>query len=256
MIREERKERSLKKEWIGGRHPVLEALEAGLPLDAVWLADGARGPAESSIRETCKQRRIPLKIVPSAALNRIWSGNHQGVIAWLSAVPFHRLEDLLPGIWERGETPLLVMLDGVTDVRNAGAIARSALAAGAHALVVGLRDVARFNEDAVKASAGALLRLPVCREEPLWGAAKFLRDSGISLAGAVLRDPVLPEQADLQQPICIVMGGEGSGLSDKVEKQLDLRIRIPQSPAVDSYNVSVAAGILLYETMRQRGSFR
>lgn len=243
------------KDFIGGRHPVQEALESGIPVDAVWLADGAKGLAESMIRETCKLRRIPLKVVPSAALNRIWNGNHQGVIAWRSAIEFSRLEDIVPAIYEKGETPLFVLLDGITDVRNAGAIARSALAAGAHALIVGMRDVARFNEDAVKASAGALLHLPVCREEPLWSAARYLKDSGIKLAGAALKGSVLPFDADLRDPLCLIMGSEHDGISDKLNKLLDIRIRIPQSRSVDSYNVSVAAGILLYETMRQRGTF-
>lgn len=247
--------RQKSKEFIGGRHPVQEALESGIPVDAIWLADGAKGPAESQIREICKARRIPLKVVPSMALNRIWNGNHQGVIAWLSAVDFARLEDIVPLVYEKGETPLFVLLDGITDVRNAGAIARSALAAGAHALIVGMRDVARFNEDAVKASAGALLHIPVCREEPLWSAAKYLKDSGIKLAGAVLAGSILPFAAELREPLCLVMGSEHEGISDKLEKQLDIRIRIPQSTQVNSYNVSVATGILLYETMRQRGSF-
>lgn len=242
-----------KKDWIGGRHPVLEALESGLPLDAVWMAQGARGPAETAIREHCKRLVVPFKLVPSAALDRIWRGNHQGVLAWLSAVPFYRLSDVVPAIYERGETPLLVMLDGITDVRNAGAIARSALAAGAHALIVGLRDVARFNQDAVKASAGALLHLPVCREEPLWQAAGYLRESGIRLAGATLQGSVLPDQARFGDPLCLVMGSEDQGISERILKTLDERVRIPQTRKVDSYNVSVATGILLYEAMRQRG---
>ncbi|MCO6485429.1 MAG: 23S rRNA (guanosine(2251)-2'-O)-methyltransferase RlmB [Saprospiraceae bacterium] len=244
------------KEWIGGRHPVMEALESGIYLDAVWLAKGAKGPAESGIRQICRERRIPLKIVPSEALDRIWRGNHQGVLAWKSVIPFYQLGDIVPSVFESGENPLFVMLDGVTDVRNAGAIARSALGAGAHALVVGTRDVARFNEEAVKASAGALLHLPVCREEPLREAARYLKDSGIRLIGATLEGSVLPMEAPLTDPVCLLLGAEGSGISDRILPLLDVRVRIPQSPRVDSFNVSVAAGILLYEVMRQRGSYR
>jgi 23S rRNA (guanosine2251-2'-O)-methyltransferase len=245
----------LRKEFIGGRHPVIEALESGLAIDAVWMAQGMKGDEEFRIRQLCKSRRIPFRLVPGAGLNRIWNGNHQGVIAWIAAIPFYNLEDIIPGIYEKGEVPLFVLLDGLTDVRNVGAIARSALAAGAHALIVGFRDVARFNQDAVKASAGALLHLPVCREEPLWSAGGILKQNGIQLAGAVLESSSYPDQEDLSGPICIVMGSEGEGISDKITKQLDLRLRIPQSRAVDSYNVSVAAGILLYETMRQRRSY-
>lgn len=243
------------KEWIGGRHPVLEALEQGQEIEAVWIANGARGPVELAIRDLCKARRISLRIVPPAALDRIWRGNHQGVLAWRAAIAFQRIEDLLPLIYEQGETPLLVLLDGITDVRNAGAIARSALAAGAHALIVGMRDVARFGQDAVKASAGALLHLPVCRETSLSDTVRYLRDSGLHLVGATLQGSVLPESCTLTDPLCLIMGAEDTGISPKLERALHQRVRIPQSDRVDSYNVSVATGILLYEVMRQRRSF-
>ncbi|MCF8238596.1 MAG: 23S rRNA (guanosine(2251)-2'-O)-methyltransferase RlmB [Saprospiraceae bacterium] len=242
------------KEFIAGRHPVLEALENGLAVDSVWMSRGSQGPAEAKIRERCREQRIPIKLVPPAALTRIWNGNHQGVIAWRSAVPFYRIADLVPAVYEKGETPLFIMLDGVTDVRNAGAIARSALAAGAHGMIIGTRDVARFNEDAVKASAGALLHLPVCREA-LPYAIDILRQSGVQVIGAALEHSVVPAKLDLTIPVCLLMGAEGSGIDADLLKSLDHRVRIPQSVEVDSYNVSVAAGILLYEAMRQRGSF-
>lgn len=242
------------KEFIAGRHPVLEALENSMPVDSVWMSRGSLGPAETKIRDYCRELRIPIKLVPPAALNRIWNGNHQGVIAWRSAVPFYRIADLIPTVYERGETPLFIMLDGVTDVRNAGAIARSALAAGAHGLIIGTRDVARFNEDAVKASAGALLHLPVCREA-LPYAVDLLRNSGVQVVGAALEESVVPSKLDLTVPVCILMGAEDTGIAPDLLKVLDHRVRIPQSHQVDSYNVSVAAGMLLYEAMRQRGSF-
>jgi 23S rRNA (guanosine2251-2'-O)-methyltransferase len=244
------------KEVIGGRNPVKEALDENLPLDAVWTAKGMRREEESAIRLRCRERRVPYRIVPPAALQRVWKGNHQGVLAFRSAVPFYQVQDLLPGIYEQGEAPLLVLLDGVTDVRNMGAIARTALGAGAHALVVGMRDVARFNEEAVKASAGALLHLPICREEPLWSVISLLRESGVVIAGAMLEDSQTPDEADLSGPLCLVMGSEATGISDKIRKQLDLRLRIPQSPRINSYNVGVATGMMLYEIMRQRQAFR
>lgn len=244
------------KEVIGGRNPVKEALDSDFPLDAVWTAKGMRREEEAEIRLRCKEKRVPYKIVPPAALQRVWRGNHQGVLAFRSSVPFYKTEDLLPGIYEKGETPLLVLLDGITDVRNLGAIARTALGVGAHALIVGMRDVARFNEEAVKSSAGALLHLPVCREEPLWSVTALMKQSGVTLAGALLEDSCRPEEADLSQPLCLVMGAEGEGISDKIRKKLDLRLRIPQSPRINSYNVGVAAGMILYEVMRQRKSFK
>ena len=242
------------KDFIAGRHPVLEALESGLAIDSIWMSRGSSGPAETRIRELCRERRIPVKLVPVQALSRIWTGNHQGVIAWRSAVPFYRIADLVPAVYEKGETPLFIMLDGVTDVRNAGAIARSALAAGAHALIIGTRDIARFNEEAVKASAGALLHLPVCREA-LPYAIDLLRQSGVQIVGAALEKSEVPSALDLTPPTCLLMGAEGSGIDPELFKVLDHRVRIPQSEQVDSFNVSVAAGILLYEAMRQRGSF-
>lgn len=241
------------KEWIAGRNPVSEALAGGLQIDSVWLSGSTKGAFEGEIIALCKSRNIPVRKVPSQALDRIWRGNHQGVIAWCAAIEFQPLSGILPGIFERGENPLFILLDGVTDVRNAGAIARTALGAGAHAMIVGMRDVARFNHEAVKSSAGALLHLPVCRAEPLWSAVQYLRDSGVIVIGATLEGAQLPQDVDFTPPVCIVMGAEDTGISPKIMKLLNHAVRLPQSADVDSYNVSVATGMCLYEVMRQRG---
>lgn len=237
---------------IFGRHPVLEALQQGMAIDKVLLQQGVRGDFERTLRHECRQRRIPLVVVPQARLQKLVRGNHQGVVAWVAPVPYHRLEDLLPAIFERGEAPLIVVLDGVTDVRNFGAIARSAELCGAHALVVSMKNAAPVNADAVKTSAGALTRLPVCRETSTLAAVTLLQESGVRVLATDLQADHYVFEEDLTLPVALVMGDEQHGVSRQVLARADARIRIPQRGTLDSFNVSVAAGIVLYEAMRQR----
>ncbi len=237
---------------IFGRRPVLEALNEGLAIDKVLLQRGVRGPFERELRKACQQRRVPLVVVPPVKLQQLVRGSHQGVVAWMAPVSYHRLEDLLPRVYESGEVPLIVVLDGVTDVRNFGAIARSAELCGAHALVVSLKHVAPINADALKTSAGALTRLPVCRETSVLAAVSLLQESGIRVLATDLQADRYIFDEDLRLPVALVMGGEQRGVSRQVRARADACVRIPQRGRLDSFNVSVAAGIALYEAMRQR----
>ncbi len=239
---------------VYGRHPVLEALKSGSPVDKVFLQQGTRGEFEKELRNLCKLHEVPFTVIPPAKLGRMTRGNHQGVIAQLAAAAYHKTEDLVPLLYEQGKTPLLLLLDGVTDVRNLGAIARSAEVCGAHGIIIPRKNSAGLTADAVKSSAGALLRMPVCRERSLVNTVAYLRNSGIQVIASDLRADRYLHELSLSEPLCIVLGAEGEGISEGVGRGADVRFKIPQAGELNSFNVSVAAGILLYEAMRQRPS--
>jgi 23S rRNA (guanosine2251-2'-O)-methyltransferase len=241
------------KNLIYGHHPVTEAIRAGKAVEKVFFQQGERGEMEKEIRHLTKEYGIPLQVVPKEKLNKMVKGQHQGVIAHLALVEFQSIEDVLPFIFEAGEVPLLVMLDGVTDVRNFGAICRSAACAGAHAVIVPQSGSALVNEEAMKASAGALARMRICRVKSLFSTVDFLRECGVQVIATALSDRAIPVyNADFSVPTAILMGSEGEGVHPKLLRMSDQVVKIPQITDFDSFNVSVAAGILLYESMRQR----
>lgn len=237
---------------IYGRHPVLEALAAGQPVDKVYLQQGTRGEFEKELRQACKAHDVPMTLVPPAKLQRMVRGNHQGVVAQIAAAAYQKVEDVLPQIYERGESPLLLLLDGVTDVRNLGAIARSAEVCGAHAIVIPQKNSAGLTADAVKSSAGALSRIPVCREKSLVNTVELLQMSGVRVIASDLAAATDLRDLTLTGPLCIVMGAEDEGISTGVARAADETFRISQVGELNSFNVSVAAGILLYEAMNAR----
>lgn len=252
----QQKQKRLKKkpsaQVIFGRHPVVEAMRSGAAIDKVILQQGVRGEFEKEVRQLSRELDIPLQVAPRERLNKWTKANHQGIVALQSLITYQRLENILPLIYERSEVPLLVILDGITDVRNLGAIARSAECVGAHALIVPSRGSALINGEAMKASAGALNRIPVCRESSLINAIELLQQSGVRvLAGDLQSDQLLPG-VDLRGPSALVVGSEDTGISAGVAQRTDERFLIPQQGQTDSFNVSVAAGIMLYEAMRQR----
>ncbi len=241
-----------REDLIYGRHPVLEALAAGQPVDKVFLQQGTRGEFEKELRAACKEHEVPMTIIPQAKLQRMVRGNHQGVAAQLAAAAYQRIEDVLPQVYERGETPLILLLDGVTDVRNLGAIARSAEVCGAQTIIIPQKNSAGLTADAVKSSAGALSRLPVCREKSLVNTVEFLRLSGVKVIASDLNATHYLHELELSGPLCIVMGAEDEGISTGVGRAADVTFRIPQAGTLNSFNVSVAAGILLFEAMKAR----
>ena len=238
--------------YIYGRHPVIDAIRSGTNLEKILLQQGTRGDLEKEIRQLSREHGIPLQYVPKEKMNRLVKGPHQGLIGLVSMIPYYRLEDLLPTIYERSEVPLIVLLDGVTDVRNLGAIARSAECCGAHALVIPQKGSAQINAESIKASAGALTHLPVCREPSMTKAMTILATAGIPVYAGSLKGEKLLHQLDLKVPLALVVGSEGEGISTAVEQDADELFKIPQKGTTDSFNVSVAAGIMLYEVMRQR----
>lgn len=241
------------KNLIYGHHPVVEAIQSGRAVEKVYFQQGMRGELEKEIRLLAREYEIPLQIVPKEKLNKMVKGQHQGVVAYLSLITYQSLEDVVPFIFESGEVPLLVLLDGVTDVRNFGAICRTAYCAGAHAVVVPQSGSAPANEEAMKASAGAIAHMRLCRVRSMFSTVEWLQESGIQVVGTALSDRAVPVfDADLTVPTAILIGAEGDGLNHKLQKMSDLLVKIPQASHFDSYNVGVATGMILYETLRQR----
>lgn len=237
---------------VFGIHPVKEALESGRTIDRIFLIEHSKNEAVKEVAALARMHDVPVKFVPEGKLNRITRKNHQGCIAFISPVDFQPLDEVLQRAFEAGETPLVVLLDGVTDVRNMGAIARSALCAGAHALVIPFKGAAPVNSDAVKTSAGALMKLPVCKVANMRAAATDLRNYGIRMVGCTEKSNDSIFNASLSEPTAVVMGDEEKGLSDTMLKECDELAQIPMPGKMNSLNVSVAAGVVLFECVRQR----
>lgn len=239
--------------YIIGRHPVLEALQSGKKIDKVLIEQGARGETIQAIKLFCRQGGIPVQNVPVHKLDREVRGNHQGVAALTSAITYYELQDIIDHIVSKGELPLLVVLDEITDVRNMGAIARTAYGLGAHAIVIPLRGSAPVQSDAIKASAGALLHIPVCRVQHLATALRDMKLNGISVIGIHTHTSKFISEIKGDQPLALVFGAEDKGLSTAVQKEINEFYKIPIN-GIDSYNVSVAAAMTLYQVVVNRKS--
>ncbi len=241
-----------KTQYIYGIHAVLEAIEAGKDIDKIFLSKTLNDDTARDISDKARQLRVPVQRVPVQKIDRITRRNHQGVVAMLAAVTYYRVEDLVPQLFDNGENPFIVVLDGVTDVRNFGAVARTCECAGVSAIVIPDRESVSVNADAVKTSAGALNYLPVCRERNLVNAVKLLRDSGFKIVGTSDKKQMRYTQAGYTGPVAIVLGAEDKGISPEIMKLCDTQVLIPEFGHINSLNVSVAGGIMIYEVVRQR----
>ena len=240
-----------KPNLIFGMHPLLEALEAGREIDKILLKRGLRSEEVSRITALARERTIPLQIVPEERLTRLTRKQHQGVIAFISEIEYTPLETLIPMLYEAGRSPFVLLLDGLTDVRNFGAIARTAECAGVDALIIPERGSVTVTADAIKTSAGALHRLPVCRVSSIMSAVSLLQASGLKIVAASEKARDVYTDTELRLPLGLVLGAEDEGVSEEVLRRADHIVRIPQVGAIGSLNVSVAAGILIYEIVRQ-----
>lgn len=241
-----------KDEFIFGIHPLEEALEKGKEIDKVLMQHGLHSPQINALKKQLDGLGIPVQSVPKEKLNALTRKAHQGIIAFLSPVEFQPLDEVLQRVFELGRDPFLMVLDRVTDVRNFGAICRSAECAGADAIIIPARGSARIGGDAVKTSAGALMHLPVIRSMNLKDTLEYLKNSGIRIAGASEKAKNVLYQTNLSGPICILMGSEETGISPEYLKKCDELVKIPMHGQTESLNVSVAAGLVLYEVVRQR----
>lgn len=244
---------------IFGRNPVIEAFKAGKRFDKILLQKGILSDEVKQIQNFAKQTDTPTQNVPKEKLeavakkySKFKEANHQGVIGFLSMIEYYSLDDVLHNVYAKGETPLLVVLDGITDVGNFGAIARSAECLGAHALVIPSQGSAQINAEAMKASAGALNNILVCREKSLITAIKFLKVNGIRIFATEMKEATDISKADFSVPCAIVLGSEGEGISKDVLKLCDEKIKISMTGVTESLNVSVSAGIILYEISKSR----
>ncbi|MDR2139600.1 MAG: 23S rRNA (guanosine(2251)-2'-O)-methyltransferase RlmB [Tannerella sp.] len=235
-----------------GIRAVAEALQSGREIDRLLVRKDLQGDSVRELFGLLKARGIRCQRVPAEGLNRITRKNHQGVIAYVSAVTYHRLEDVVPAVFEQGKDPFLVLLDGITDVRNFGAIARTCECAGVDALVIPSKESVTVNADAMKTSAGALNLLPVCKEHSIRGAIRFLRDSGVKVVAADEKAVRNYTEMTCNLPVAIVMGAEDRGVAAENLRLCDEAVKIPHYGTIASLNVSVAAAILTYEVVRQR----
>lgn len=237
---------------IYGIHAVKEALEAGTELSKILVQKAIQNTQIDEIISLARKRDLPIQYVPREKFYSFKDKNHQGVVAYISPIEFQSLEQLVPVLFAEGKTPYIVVLDRLTDVRNLGAIARTALCAGAHALVIPQTDSAPISHDAVKTSAGALLKIPVCREKHLKTSIEYLNQCGFTTLACTEKASKNLDQIDLSGPLAIVMGNEETGISPDLLKKCSELGKIPMDFGVSSLNVSVAAGIALYESMIQR----
>ena len=239
-------------EIIFGIRSVIEAVQAGKTIDKLLIKKDLQGELIKELFSVIKDRQIPLQRVPIERLNRITRKNHQGVIAFVSAITYHRLEDVIPFIFEQGQDPFIVLLDGITDVRNFGAIARTCECAGVHAIVIPSKESVSVNADAMKTSAGALNIIPVCKEKTINSAIRFLKDCGIKTIASSEKSATNYTQTSYTGPTALVLGSEDTGISPENLRLCDETVRIPLFGTINSLNVSVATSILVYEAIRQR----
>ncbi len=241
-----------KSQYIFGLRAVTEAIEAAQDIDKVLLKKDMSGELVSDLLQAARKMGVPVQRVPLERINRVTRKNHQGCLAIMASVTYQRVDQVVPMLYDEGINPLVVVLDGITDVRNFGAIARTCECAGANAVVIPERGSVSVSGDAMKTSAGALNYLPVCRERNLVAAVKYLRDSGFTVVGASEKSSMLYTQADLTGPVALILGAEDTGISPEMLKLCQQLVAIPEFGSINSLNVSVAGGIMIYEVVRQR----
>jgi|AntRauTorckE6833_2_1112554.scaffolds.fasta_scaffold01610_7 23S rRNA (guanosine2251-2'-O)-methyltransferase len=239
-------------EYIFGIRPIEEALEQGREIEKIVFQKNLRGEASQKLMQAARSLEIPVQQVPLAAMNKITRKNHQGVIAYLSPITYQDLDEIVIRCFEDGKDPLVLVLDHITDVRNMGAIARTAECAGVDVLVVPARGGARISGDAIKTSAGALMSIPVHRSEDLVETVKKLKNYGMQIVASTEKTETDYTEGSYQGPLAIVTGSEEYGISSAILKIADFNARIPLLGSIDSLNVSVATGIILFEALRQK----
>ena len=241
-----------KSEMIFGVRAVIEAIQAGKEIDKILIKKDIQSDLSKELFATLKGTLIPVQRVPVERINKITRKNHQGVIAFISSVTYQKVEEQVPFLFEQGKNPFFIMLDGVTDVRNFGAIARTCDCAGVDAVIIPAKGSVSVNADAMKTSAGALHSLPVCREKNLKETLQYLKNSGFKIIAATEKGDYEYTKADYTGPICLIMGAEDTGVSYENLALCDEWVKIPILGTIESLNVSVAAGILMYEALKQR----
>ncbi len=241
-----------REDFVFGTRAVMEAIKNGKTIDKILIKKGLNNELFQELQLLINENNITVQYVPVEKINRVTRKNHQGVLAFISPIAFYNIENILPGIYELGQDPLLLILDQITDVRNFGAIVRSAECAGVHAVIIPEKGMARIGADAVKTSAGALHNLPICKVSNLYKTVQFLIDSGIRIVAATEKGDKLYTETDYHCPVGIVMGSEDDGISQQILNIADEQLKIPIIGKIESLNVSVSAALMIYEAVRQR----
>ena len=237
---------------VFGIRAVIEAIRSGKEIEALYLQRGVSGGLFNELKDLLTYYQLTAQQVPVEKLNRLTQKNHQGVVAFISPITYQKIESIIPQLYEEGKVPLILILDGITDVRNMGAIARTAECAGVNAIVIPLKGSAQINPDAIKTSAGALYKIPVCRHDNFFQTVKFLQESGLQLVCCTEKTKDDIYVPDYSAPTAIIMGSEEDGVRNEIIRIADHLARIPMFGEIESLNVSVATGIILYEALRQR----
>ncbi|WP_081867480.1 23S rRNA (guanosine(2251)-2'-O)-methyltransferase RlmB [Hymenobacter sp. IS2118] len=241
-------------DMLFGLRPIQEALNAGRTLEKIFLLRGTKNSLVTDISAAARAAGIQVQLVPVEKLDNLTRKNHQGAVAFVSPIDYAPLDTIVTGLFEEGKVPFLLLLDRITDVRNFGAIARTAECLGVQAIVVPGRGAAQINGDALKTSAGALNILPVCRENNLQDSIRFLQQSGVTVVACTEKadDAVGAAEIDFTGPVAVLMGSEEDGISPELLRLADVKLKVPMAGQIQSLNVSVAAGIMLFEVARQR----
>jgi 23S rRNA (guanosine2251-2'-O)-methyltransferase len=239
-------------QFIFGIRAIIEAITSGKEIETLYVQRGLTGDLYQELKKVVVEHQISAQFVPVEKLDRMTPKNHQGAVAVVSPIIYHKIENIIPELYEKGEVPLILVLDSVTDVRNMGAIARTAECAGVHAIVVPGKGSAQINADAVKTSAGALYKIPVCRHDNFVQTVKFLQESGLQIVCCTEKTNDYIYKPDYTAPTAIVMGSEDEGIRNELIRTADYLAKIPMFGEIESLNVSVSAGVILYEAIRQR----
>ncbi len=242
----------MKQQIVAGRNPVIELLKSSNEVEKVLISKSASGEVIKEILDLCRNREIYYQYVPEVKINSLTRANHQGVVAITALIQYYQVQDIIDYVFEKGEEPLLLILENVTDVRNLGALARTALGLGVHAIIFPKKESAAINDVAMKISAGALLKIPVCRVENLASTIKDIKNNGIKVIGLDGTASLFIHEANLSGPLAIIAGSEDEGITNPTIRLVDELVKLPMNAELESYNVSVATAMALYEVNRQK----
>jgi 23S rRNA (guanosine2251-2'-O)-methyltransferase len=253
MFNNNNREKRESNQMVFGIRAIMEAITAGKEIEALYIQRGVGGGLSHELKDLLTEYNITAQQVPVEKLNRLTAKNHQGAVAFISPIVYQKIENIIPEVFEKGEVPLILVLDSITDVRNMGAIARTAECAGVHAIVIPAKGSAQINPDAIKTSAGALYKIPVCRHDNFMQTVKFLQESGLQLVCCTEKTKEDIYAPDYTAPTAIIMGSEEDGIRNEIIRISDHLAKIPMFGEIESLNVSVSTGVILYEAIRQRG---